>query len=114
MTVPAQNNARRAVREYMALSNYEKDHEDPPAPEFKSLNNWSRAFDTIDDHLRECLGTTKIPLAWVVREARTPPDHADDPAANCANPAEELVARAPHYVVPVARPCIQHPRSNLP
>ena len=54
--------------------------------------------------LRECLGTTKIPLAWIVREGREIEPHADDPATNCVNPVEELIGRAPHFVTPIANP----------
>ena len=86
------------VRTYLALARAESDHKDPEQPEFSSLKNWPRAFDKIDDCLRGCLGTTKIPLAYVVRDTAEPKPSAEDPTTNYANNTEELIARAPHFV----------------
>ena len=86
------------VRRHTARMRLEKSHEDPSAPEIETpVKNWSRTIDVIEDYLRNCLGTTKIPLAYVIREQRVPDTEANDPPANYETYTEELIARAPHY-----------------
>ena len=85
------------IQGYLALSRYEKDHKDPEYPELRNMGNWTRTIEVLEDYLRNCLGTTKIPLAWIIRETVVPPPTADDPATNYATHAEELIARAPHH-----------------
>ena len=80
-----------------ALSRSEADHEDPKQPDIVMKGNWTRTIEEVEDYLRNCLGNTKIPLAWIVRDEENPQPHADDPATNYDTFAEELIARAPHY-----------------
>ena len=76
----------------------EKEHEDPNAPELNlASKNWTRTIDAIEDHLCNCLGMAKIPLAYIIRKNVDPPADADDPQANCTDFAEELIARALHH-----------------
>ena len=89
------------IQKYIGLSRYEHDHEDVSPPEL-TFKNWTRTIDVIEDYLRNCLGTTKIPLAYLIREAVDPPAHANDPTVGTAdskysNFTEELIARAPHF-----------------
>ena len=86
------------INQYIEHARVEEDHTDPKSPDLTIKGNWTRTIDVIDDYLRECLGTTKIPLAYIVRENVIPPDHNDDPEGNYTNYTEELIARAPHYV----------------
>ncbi len=74
---------------------WEESHEDLDPPTELPNKDWPRNFDTIDDWLRGCLGSTGIPLAYVIRENLDP---ADDPAGGADNwpsKQDELVARAP-------------------
>ena len=63
-------------------------------------------MEDIHEYLGKCLGSTKIPLSYIVR-----PDNkrrvvalADDPPDNYITPELEMVSRAPHYQTPVANP----------
>lgn len=86
------------IRKYIARARLEEKHKDPSAPDLNSLSkNWTRTIDTIEDYFRNCLGTTKIPLAYILREEVDPPADNQDPQSNYTDFAEELIARAPHY-----------------
>ena len=85
------------LQNYVGHSRFEKDHSDPDAPELRNMGNWTRTIDVIEDYLRNCLGTTKVPLAWIIREQVVPLASADDPSTNYPTYAEELIARAPHH-----------------
>lgn len=88
-----------------ALSNrrdWEKEHDDPKPPELKFGKNWTRTIDIIENYLRECLGTTNIPLSYVIRDEVIPKADADDPAAGYPDITDEMAARAPHVNNPNA------------
>ena len=44
----------------------------------------------------KCLGTTKIPLAYVIRDDANVPPIATDPHTNYTNDIDEMVCRTPH------------------
>lgn len=58
------------IRKIRSLRDWELAHEDPKVPE-NLINNrdWTKTMDGIVEHLRNCLGSTGIPLAYVVRES---------------------------------------------
>ena len=76
------------IKKMVGLSRYEKDHTDPTQPEIVVRNNWTRTVDVVEDFLRNCLGTTKVPLAWVIRDQVVPTPEANDPAAAYLSQAE--------------------------
>ena len=85
------------IRKYISRKRVEKEHEDPATPEL-NFKNWTRTIDVIEDYLRNCLGTTKIPLAYIVREKVEVPDDNENPPTDYPNYIDELIARAPHYI----------------
>ena len=62
------------------------------APEL-SLRDWSRNIESIEEWLREFLGATKIPLAYVVRAKELMPEVT--PVEGYRSLQYELIARAP-------------------
>ena len=94
------------IRKYISRKRVEYEHEDPSPPEL-NFKNWTRTVDIIEDYLRNCLGTTKIPLAYIIRENVAVPDDNTDPADNYPNYIDELIARAPH-VIPGTNDHTQH------
>ena len=88
------------VRSLLAYREWEKEHEDPLAPEL-TFKNWSRTIETLIDYLSQCLGTTKIPLAYVIRDEPVVSPEATDPETNYTTVQEQLIARAPHHNVNV-------------
>ena len=56
----------RALRD---LRDAEMDHVDlEPKPKLTDLKNWPKTMEGIIEYLRGCLGVTKIPLSYVVRD----------------------------------------------
>ena len=53
-------------------------------------------MEDLESYFVKCLGTTKIPLAYVTRDDALVPLTANDPATNYTNDIDEMVARAPH------------------
>lgn len=80
----------RRLREYKT---WEEQHEDPDAPEL-SFRDWPRTIEAIKEYLRDCLGSTKIPLAYVIRDDLAVPAGAGPPGGYGTN-QDELIARAP-------------------
>ena len=85
------------VRKYISLAKNEKNYSEPDAPDIKPSGNWTRIIEIIEDYFTNVLGTTKIPLAYIIREEVNVPAEADDPEANYTTFTEELIARAPHF-----------------
>ena len=81
-----------SVRELRDHREWEKDHSDVDPPEINA-RNWPATIEAIEEYLRGCLGSSGIPLSYVIR------DNTDIPAADPPNgyPSlqDELVARAP-------------------
>ena len=84
------------VRAIERFRQNEKDHEDVEAPEL-NFKDWTKTIETIEEYLFGCLGTTKIPLAYIIRPEVEVTPSADDPPANYDTVQEEMVARAPHH-----------------
>jgi len=80
------------IRSLRELKEWEEEHKDVEKPEINP-KDWPRTIEAIEEYLRGCLGVTKIPLAYVVRDTQDIP--AVDPAGNYANRQDELIARAP-------------------
>ena len=64
----------RALREHRQ---WEDDHKDAEAPEINT-KDWSKTIEAIREWLRDTLGTTKIPLAYVIRDEINPPAALDN------------------------------------
>ena len=79
------------VQRYREHKEWEKTHKDPTVPEL-TFKDWPRTIEAIHEHLRNCLGTSKIPLAYVVRDELDPPAGNDDEYETFQ---DELIARAP-------------------
>lgn len=80
-----------SVRDLREYQEWEKQYEDPEAPELSK--DWPRNMENLREYLRGCLGTTKIPLAYVIRADIQVP--AADPAEGYDSNQAELIARAP-------------------
>ena len=81
----------QAVRE---LRLNEENHKNPTIPPKIDANDWPRTMEAIEEYLRGYLGTTGIPLAYVVRPDVEIP--ADEPDGGYASVLDEMIARAPH------------------
>ena len=82
----------RLIRE---LKESEHNYKAPTSVPTISNNNWSKTLEAIEEHLRNHLGETKIPLAYVVRRESAVPDQATDLATNYPLVQDEMIARAP-------------------
>ena len=69
----------------------EKGHTDADAPEL-NFKDWTKTIEAIEDYLKNCLGVTKIPLAYVIRDDQAPTPR---PTGGFQSRADELIARAP-------------------
>ena len=67
----------RSVRE-MKLT--EENHENPSDPPTISHKDWPKTMEAIEEYLRNYLGETGIPLAYVVRKMKRYAPEADDPS----------------------------------
>lgn len=78
------------------LRGYEKDHDAAVDPPTIDTRDWPRTIESLEEYFRSVLGeTSKIPLAYVIREEEDPAPSADDPPTNYDSRQEELIARAP-------------------
>ena len=82
------------VRTLHEHKDWEEAHEDVDAPTINT-RDWPRTIDSIEEWLRGCLGVTKIPLAYVVRESEVATQV--DPVGGYPSKQDELIARAPIY-----------------
>jgi hypothetical protein len=84
------------VRAMHPLKQQEEDHEDPEPPEnLINAKDWPKTFEGLLEYFRTCLGATKIPLVYVIRDNIEVPAEADDPATNYLMPQDKMIARAP-------------------
>lgn len=81
----------RAVKVHREWENHHKDV-DPPTLQTK---DWPKMIEAIEEWLRGCLGTTKIPLAYVIRPTIEVIADGNDPATDYSSSVKELIARAP-------------------
>jgi len=79
------------IRALRAFKQWELDHKDVTAPTIH-LKDWSKTVQGLVEYLKGCLGVTKIPLAYVVREDL---HVVSDPPGGYATRQLELIARAP-------------------
>ena len=82
------------IRGLIGYRRWEDNHDDPAIPDL-TFRDWTRTIETIEDFFRGYLGSTKIPLAYVLREDRAVP--ANDPEGGYPTIQDELIARAPHH-----------------
>ena len=80
------------VHRFKRLKDEESNHKDADPPELMA-SNWPKTLDAIEQWLGCCLGSTKIPLAYVIRdhEAVSP----WDPQQVYPSYKKEMIARAP-------------------
>ena len=84
------------VRALCDLRDAEIDHIDhEPTPKLMDSKNWPKTMEGIVEYLRGCLGVTKIPLSYVVRNHVEAPPEARDPETNYDTPQDEMIARVP-------------------
>ena len=78
------------------LRDAEIDHVDhEPMPKLMDWKNWPKTMEGIVEYLRGCLGVTKIPLSYIVRDHIEAPPEANDPETNYDMPQDEMIACAP-------------------
>ena len=82
------------VRNIKYLKEWEEEHKDVEKPEINA-KDWPKTIEAIKEWLRGCLGVTKIPLAYVIRDDEEVPAHGDDPSTNYGSLQDELIRRAP-------------------
>jgi hypothetical protein len=69
----------------------EEDHTDPDAPTIDG-DDWPKIIETLLEYLGACLGTTNLPLAYVVRRSLDP---TAQPAGGWPSNEANMIARAP-------------------
>ena len=85
-----------SVREYKEYRNSETSQENPKETPIINYNNWPKTMEAILEYLRSCPDTTKILLAYVVRETVEVSPSEEDAAINYDTIQDEKIARAPH------------------
>jgi hypothetical protein len=85
-----------SVRRLRELRASEESHKDPTEKPVINDKNWPRTLEDIVEHLRNHLGQTHIPLAYVVRKEEEVQPHIQDPLANYPIIQDEMIGRAPH------------------
>jgi hypothetical protein len=78
------------VRLLRSLREQEKNHKEPTAPEIDD-KVWPRTMESIEEYLAECLGVTKIPLAYVIRDTVEP---FNDPPTGWPTHQHEMIGKA--------------------
>jgi hypothetical protein len=90
------------IRRLRSLRDQEKDHKEPKAPEIND-KDWPRTIESIEEYLAECLGVTKIPLAYVIRDSIEP---VDAPQTGWPTHQHEMIGRSPIVVNAQAVPLV--------
>jgi hypothetical protein len=86
------------IRALQGQRDKEEAHEDPDPPTIEG-EDWPKTLETIQEYLGACLGTTDIPLAYVIRRSIDPtPRPIDGWTSNEAH----MIARAPIVTNPGA------------
>ena len=83
-----------SVRAIKAHREWEISHRDSNPPDLNA-KDWPRTIEAIEEWLCGCLGSTNVPLAYVIRQNMNVELDAYDPAENYSSRAKELIARAP-------------------
>ena len=55
------------VRSYRAHKQWEMEHKDVAAPT-NNMKDWPKTIQSLVEYLKGCLGVTKIPLAYVIKD----------------------------------------------
>ena len=82
------------VTTFRDLRKWEDEYEDVDKPEIDA-KDWPKTIEAIENWLAGCLGITKIPLAYVIREEINPPAANTDPQHNYQSLRDEMINRAP-------------------
>jgi hypothetical protein len=81
VNIPGMNpTSARRLREFKIKEGL-RDQDPPTLPKIDP-KNWPKTIDAIQDHFSTCLGETKAPLAYIIRDEATVPVEADDPQGN--------------------------------
>ena len=75
---------------------WEDAHENPKEVPTIDTRDWPKTIEAMEEYLRNYLGETGIPLAYVVRKNEAVKPEADDPPGNYTSSVDEMIARAPH------------------
>jgi hypothetical protein len=89
----------RNVRRLFQLKRDEESYVEPakPAKILKTTPKKLReTMEDLDSYFVKCLGTTKIPIAYVTRADPDVLAPVDDPSGNYASSTDEMIRRAPH------------------
>lgn len=85
------------VRALRALREHESNYDNPSEPPTIDDKNWPKTMEAIREYLASSLGSSsKLPLAYIIRDDMIVPAAAGDPATNYDTNEEEMIARAPH------------------
>jgi hypothetical protein len=84
-----------------AQKDQEEAHVDPKPPEIDD-KDWPRTLEAVLEYFGACLGSTKIPLAYVVRKSLEP---VPMPATGWSTNEEQMIGRAP-IVINAAAPVL--------
>ena len=90
------------VRAMQTLHDMEKQHKDPETADptkIISAKDWTKTFETIDEYIGKHNGVRGVPLTYVVRPDVAP---APAPADGFATDRDEMIARAPHFILDAA------------
>ena len=88
----AANITQDVLHELRDLKSLEEQHTDVDPPELSS-KDWPKNMDALNEYLRGCLGVTKIPLAYVIRDDLDVPAAANDAPGNYPTKQDEGSAR---------------------
>jgi len=81
------------VRALRDLMDWETNHVNPEVPEdLVNPKDWTKTLEGLQEILRDTLGVTKIPLAYVIRSNEPA---SDDPDGGWTSIQDEMIGRAP-------------------
>lgn len=84
---------QEVILEFRDLRDWEKNHKDvDPDPTIIKGKDWTKTMEKIRELLRNSLGSTGIPLAYVVRDKE---EIAEYPEGGWPSPQDEMIGRAP-------------------
>jgi hypothetical protein len=89
-TVPA-NITLANIRTLKSLKEWEATHTDAEPPTIEA-KDWPKTFEKLEAYFRGCLGTTKIPLLYVIRETIEVKPEAQDPETINLSEQDQMIA----------------------
>jgi hypothetical protein len=85
------------VKAIAPLRGYEESHEDPEdLPKLDKIQKIRECLENIEHHLTQCLGATKVPLAYIIREEVASPALPDPVTGYDSQALDEMISHAPH------------------